>query len=663
MVATGFGKIAISSLRIPWAVFCLVLISASCCYSADVVFIRSPRVPSPEQTQLEIAANFYGLNLKVIIASSAINDLVLSKAVDQEETVGVVIAANALADVNKNALLQALHRQRGSSAPVLILGLSPDVDPTLMKTWSDGSALGCKLLESPVRLQYIFGRVDAITGQLADLEVPLPIKDASYLELSENSAAQRIASVQHDRQVSPVFIETTVQQLKIFLATAVFPDKGLTGGEGVVNAFLRVAPAMMFIRYCAGERSWHALHHYANLTIDDPWLRQPYGFLDYEGLLEEMEKHDFHTTIAFIPWNYDRSEPRVVSLFREHPERFSIAIHGNNHDHKEFTDFRSKPLEVQVGDLKQSLARMEKFRALTGIPYDRVMVFPHSIAPEGILGALKTYNYLATVNSSNVPQGSAKELGDLFAMRPITVSFAGFPSVSRYSVAAPIPKGFIAINEFLDNPLLFYAHSDLFIRGIDAFDGITDEVNKIGRDVQWRSLGDIIAHLYLVKLRKDSNYDLLAFSNSVKLENAFGRNVVFYLKKQEMGNQAIKSVAVDGQSYAYRLENGYLSLNIAVPNGQRRYISVQYDNNLVLSSIDTSHDSVVVHFLRLESDFRDIYLGKSKLGLAIVRAYNDHNLKPWQVHSSLLVLLIICIYVAYRLRRFASSRRSLSRVP
>ena len=65
---------------------------------------------------------------------------------------------------------------------------------------------------------------------------------------------------------------------------------------------------MIFAKYGAGDRGWHALHHDANLTIDDPWLREPYGHLDYKDLLTEMERHNFHTTIAFIPWNYDRSE-------------------------------------------------------------------------------------------------------------------------------------------------------------------------------------------------------------------------------------------------------------------------------------------------------------------------------------------------------------------
>ncbi len=114
-----------------------------------------------------------------------------------------------------------------------------------------------------------------------------------------------------------------------------------------------------------------------------------------------MEKHNFHTTIAFIPWNYDRSEARVVKLFRNHPDRFSISIHGDNHDHGEFENPKSEGHHAAA--LKQALARMEQFQRLTKIPYDPVFVFPHVIGPEEVLEKLKTYNYLATVNSTNVP--------------------------------------------------------------------------------------------------------------------------------------------------------------------------------------------------------------------------------------------------------------------
>ena len=340
-----------------------------------------------------------------------------------------------------------------------------------------------------------------------------------------------------DHRGLPVFVEADLQQQKVFLLCKTRPsDKASAatwGAESTVTAFAEIAPAMIFTKYCAGDRGWHAPHHYANLTIDDPWLREPYGHLNYTNLLKEMEKHNFHTTIAFIPWNYDRSEARAVAVFRSHPERFSICVHGDNHDHKEFDDMESKSLSVQTAAIKQSLARMEKFQKLTGIPYDNVFVFPHNIGSDSILKELKKYNFAATVNSLNVPMDRTRPASLLFPLRPVTLSFGDFPSISRYSASMPNPDLFIGINDFLDNPALFYGHHDLFTSGLDAFDGVADEVNKLEPDTRWRGLGEIARNLYLVRLRDDSNYDVLAFSSSLDLNNGSGRNSIFYIQKQE----------------------------------------------------------------------------------------------------------------------------------
>ena len=71
---------AISSLRIG----CLVLLSLPmatlCCYSADVVFVRSSEASSAQQRNLEIATDFYGLSLKVITPSVDKDKLALNKA-------------------------------------------------------------------------------------------------------------------------------------------------------------------------------------------------------------------------------------------------------------------------------------------------------------------------------------------------------------------------------------------------------------------------------------------------------------------------------------------------------------------------------------------------------------------------------------------------------
>jgi hypothetical protein len=619
------------------------------CYGSELVFIRSNRSAAAVQDQAQIAASFYGLQLRIITAGPGGANLSTQTLVDQKQTVGVVIDADALSTVNENALLPVLKRKMGGDIPLLILGVGPDLSPALLKTWSGGEVTGSARIKSQSVLHYEFGSIEDLTRQLAKLEVSFSATETSYFTLGDRGAARWIESAKSKNDTFPVFIETEIGGQRVFLACSTPERREPPGGEDVVSAFMRTAPAMIFVRYCAGERGWHSLHYYANFTIDDPWLREPYGWVDYDGLLGEMEKHHFHTTIAFIPWNYDRSQSEVVSVIRDHPDKFSIAVHGNNHDHKEFTDYRSNPMTDQVADLKQGLARMERFRVLTGIPYDKVMIFPHSIAPEQTLEALKTYNFLATVNSSNVPQGAARPASLSDALRPVTLSFAGFPSISRNSAEVQSPDAYLAINQFLGNPLFFYDHSDLFSKGIGAFDHVADEVNRLEPATEWRSLGEIVRHFYVVRLREDSNYDVLAFSNNICLENRAGRSTTFYVQKQETDGQRIGSVTVDGASYPYSLQDGKIRLGVLIPPGGVRNVSIQYANNLQLESTDPKHDSFVVYSLRIGSDFRDIYLAKSSIGLAAIRFYNEHELTPTEVIGCLLLLLVAMIYLGYRL--------------
>jgi hypothetical protein len=626
-----------------------MFVLTSCCYGSDFVFIRSNNDTSAEQEKLQVAVNFYGLTLKVVTATSSADNLSIRTAVQQKETVGVAIDSAALSSISEDALLRALNHEAGNYIPLFILAIRPDLSPTLLKGWSGREATRCRRLENSSDSQYTFGRIGGVTWQLAGLDAPFPTKNSSTFALDDIGTAHAIEIVRDHNNAFPVFIESSIGRQTVFLACITSEGSNVYDDRDVVSVFLKIAPEMIFVRFCAGERGWHSPHYYANFTIDDPWLREPYGYVDYEGLLQEMEKHQFHTTIAFIPWNYDRSQAEVVSLFRNHPDRFSITVHGNNHDHKEFTNYGSKPLAVQIGDLKQALTRMEGFQASTGIPYDKVMIFPHSIAPEQTLEALKTYNYLATINSSNVPQGIVMAASPSEVLRPVTLSFKGFPSISRYSTQVPVTEAYVAINQFLGNPLFFYDHSDFFSKGIDAFDHVADAVNRLEPATEWRSLGEIVKHLYVVKLRDDSDYDVLAFSNNICLENTTGRGSTFYVQKKEIGGQTIDSVTVDGGIQPYTLQEDQISFAVSVPLGGKRCISIQYANDFRSSSIDPRHDSAVVYLLRMGSDFRDIYLAKSGVGLAIIRFYNKHELMPAKVLACLLLLLIAMIYAAFRL--------------
>jgi hypothetical protein len=206
--------------------------------------------------------------------------------------------------------------------------------------------------------------------------------------------------------------------------------------------------------------------HHASIIIDDPHLKENYGFLNYRKLLEMMDKHNFCTTIAFIPWNYNRTDKRIAALFRERPDRFSLCVHGCDHTKGEFGKTDLNYLNNKV---KLATARMIEHEKKTGIPFDRIMVFPQGIFSNAALEALKKNNYWAAVNTEPLPVDGH--------ISPT------FPFFLRYK-----PE---KITDCVSDPIFVVLHHDYFKNGYKKLTDFVDELNR-SRNVKWDSCGNIV---------------------------------------------------------------------------------------------------------------------------------------------------------------------------
>jgi hypothetical protein len=642
--------------RLTLAVLCFLAAWLNA-FAAEVAYVAKVSEQSPTRQQIEIAAKLYGLEPDVTVVTGIRDNEAMVKIIRDPRTVAIAIAADALPSLVQRHVLAAIQKQ-GRKIPLMIVGITEQTSPALLKQWSAGAITGCKksVVEQGTGWYAVAGASD-ITGQLGVTKLPLNQEEVSYLTLDIGRGAQSLMAARFGTAEMPVFAKAVISGQEVFFATATravnIPATPDPYREPAV--FATVAPPVMFLRYAAGERAWHSPGSYANLTIDDAWLREPYGYVNYEELLKQAQLHNFHVTLAFIPWNFDRSQPAMVLLFRKHPDRFSVTIHGNNHDHQEFGAYNTHPLQGQVEDIKQGIARMERFSELTGIPYDAVMVFPHSISPEATLAALKRYNFLATNNSLNVPSDATAPADPEFALRTATLQFADFPSLRRYSAEAPIPDAQLAIDAFLGNPLLFYVHEGFFAPGIGAFNAIADSVNQLQPDTKWTGLGYIAQHLYLEKLRDDGNYDVRMFSGTIHLTNTRKRDATFFLEKDEDFVLPV-TVLVDGRPYPYQRSGTQLRLQLPVRDGMSRTIEIKYQNDLNLAAIAVSKSSLRVNTIRQLSDFRDNVVSKTGLGRRLIRSYSENGVGWNRAVAALAGLLLgaLCYRYRGRLRSLAS---------
>jgi hypothetical protein len=362
--------------------------------------------------------------------------------------------------------------------------------------------------------------------------------------------------------------------------------------------FSDIMPTMFFMRASLGNRVWHNDHRYANLTIDDPRLVEPYGGLSYVGLLKEMQTHNFHTTIAFIPRNWMASQDTVVEIFRRYPQYYSLVLHGNNHDGCEFykycasanDPFPARPFTVQETSIKEALQRMESFTRNTGIPYGKVMIFPLGIAPEATLALLKKYNFNITVNGKDIPLEATRSRRYSFNMYPANMDYANFASVVRRPYLTPPPssefssKSYI-FDFFLGKPVLAYTHEDYFRGNIAAFNPVADAINSVGR-VEWQSLDYIAKHLYLQKANDDGSTDVQVYGNHFIVSNDTDSEQIYHIAKEETLNVPIVRLTVNGEEWEwkYDFDGGKLLLDLKVPARSSAEVVITYDTTAAILS-------------------------------------------------------------------------------
>ena len=631
------------------------------CLASDIVLLHGKNEILPETESVRELTRYYGLQLVSIDVSAPQNSYQAIVHLGAPNTRALLISYDSLPLLNVRDILKSLQRPGGKRLPILIFGADSD-DSGQLGRWSNGLIRGCSSISTNFQPTSIeLGSSRDILGILAGRQLPVVDSFSCEIIAHDSEKSESLLTAIQGSVRRSVLTRAETSQADIFVTPkAKLIDNSWVGQPlGISKAFSSVAPILLFLRHAAGDYAWHSVGHYANLTIDDPWLIEPYGHLSYKLLLQEMERHNFHTTIAFIPWNFDRSEADVTELFRSNPKRFSISIHGNDHSHQEFSGDESASISVQSSKIRQSIARMEQFQKLTGIPYDRFEIFPHRIAAEPTFAELDRYGFLGTANSLDVPAGVPFPEDPIFLLRSYTKNYGDFLSMFRYSAEEPIPKLDIAIQAFLGNPLLFYGHQQFFESGINAFNGIADFVNELQPGTQWTGLGEIARNLYLVRKRDDGAFDVQMMSNEAVLRSQPGlAKTEFYIEGSAPGLPAKIFVDVDGEPQTVEREGNSFLLKAVLGTGSKTDVRVQVSNDLVLANEDVGKHGLRVLALRKLSDFRDMKLSRSVVGRDLVSAYYRHgwnlteeHLESWKAAVVVLIALALIALVLFR-RRF-----------
>jgi hypothetical protein len=533
----------------------------------------------------------------------------------------VILSNDSLTRLSHDAGLAALLNH----VPyVLVYGVSSgEEEIDALKSFTGGLVSSARQFEGGAHSYSVNSICREITREFAGLEFG-PVNRRTDGWIPVNSEHRHFSSlISIDRR--PFFARIEHPGSSLFLlACNEFVDVGAPS-NGTLDGreyFSHLVPVVMFLRCAFPHQTWNNPNPVGTLIIDDPLLRQSYGFLNYKRLLEQMDRDDFSSTIAFIPWNYKRSKKDTANLIKARADRFSICVHGCDHTDGEFATSDSADLIRRVSLATQ---RMDTHRKSVGVAYADVMVFPQGKFSSASLYALKRNNYLGAVNSSVLPDDLASAhgltLGDLLV--PAITKYHAFPLFMRRYPGQIVD---VALDLFMGKAALFVEHHRCFKDGYETIGRFMAQVHGISPGLRWVSLEEALQLTYLQKDIDAGKTECKLFATRQSVRNATTRERVFEMVRADDGGVPIQGVTVDGRSHQYKMDGNQLRLSVAIPPNGTAEVAVHYQRGSVAKTLRTSlRESMRVYIRRHLSEVRDNYIARNEALLALAyRLKNQH---------------------------------------
>jgi hypothetical protein len=419
---------------------------------------------------------------------------------------------------------------------------------------------------------HIANEPDGMFGAMRDLRIQpsaTHLGSGDFFHTNGESLTPLIAG-----EDKAAFLKLNCNGLPVFVSSEGLIDidaELTTFNFDIRDHFFSAVPLVSYIRWAFPQSSWHGPETSACLVIDDPLLKPTHGFVDFQELLSLMKRHKFSTNIAFIPWNWRRSAPEVVRLFRENPEHFSLSVHGCDHTRAEFGSAGQQRLYWKA---RQALERMDRHEAITGISHDPVMVFPQGIFSEAAMSALKRTNLIASVNNDIIsadPHPRAITISDVW---DIAVMGYPFPLFTRRYPWEGIEN--FAFDALLGKPAIAVIHHDYCSDHCARLINFIQQVNALKCSPTWRSLGEVIRRSCRQREVSPGKMEVEMYGTELRIENPSGNPKRFLIRRRECEPSMIQRICTDAQEIAWRQVNGRINFEIELNPGENRVIKIKF---------------------------------------------------------------------------------------
>lgn len=331
------------------------------------------------------------------------------------------------------------------------------------------------------------------------------------------------------------------------------------------SQWFAMVPLLHFLRHLLGPEGWKVAEPRATFIIDDPnFHHRSYGYIDFAELIKHAETHNYHATVATVPfdtWYFNR---KVAALFRAHREQVSVMMHGVNHlaDElaREYTEGGALAL-LAVG-----LRRIAAFEAQSGVKVDRIMAAPHGAFKESMAEPMVRLGFeagcvsIGSLTRWNTDKNWPSDLGIPMAQ---ALGHRGFPVFHRTSTN----ETDIRLSAFLGHPVVIATHHHDYDSNFARIESLARMVNEISSP-RWMTAQDISRTNYVSSVEIDvlcvtpcARRLKIAFAHGIKairlMPSPFCPETRINLQEQPTEN----ALLVGGDRLEYSVSNNVIELH------------------------------------------------------------------------------------------------------
>jgi hypothetical protein len=403
-----------------------------------------------------------------------------------------------------------------------------------------------------------------------------------------------------------LFISTTDQVVNL-------DEEPLRGIFDIREYVLSALPITLYVKWAFKHCCWRPGETSACLIIDDPLLKRSHGFIDFKELMSLMNRHNFSTNIAFIPWNWRRSDHEIASVFRDNSRCYSISVHGCDHTRAEYGSQDAKGLATKT---RKALTRMTAHEKLTGIRYDPVMVFPQGIFSTAAMEALKHSGLIAAVNNDTISSDTPAlriTIADVWDVA--LMKYCNFPLFTRRYPWEGIEN--FAFDALLGKPALAIIHHDYCSDHCARLITFIERMNAVKFAPTWRSLAEAVSRSWRERELSSGLVEIEMYAAVLRLKNRSEQPRRFLIKKRECEPSAIREICDESGPIAWNCVNGHIEFSIELEPGRTRALSVKF-HELPLSGSERESLPYRVKAMsrRYLCEIRDNYITTARCRLA-----------------------------------------------